>query len=59
MSLQSEVQIREMKVELESLKQKVRLLVAQVDDLSSRLVPVRILGKRKPTAPMSKQNGNG
>lgn len=51
MSLQAEVKLREMEAEMGRLKEKVQLLVAQVDDLSARLNPVQVLGKRKPGRP--------
>lgn len=51
MSLQSEVKLRDMEAELGRLKEKVLLLTSQVDDLSARLNPAQVLGKRKPGRP--------
>ena len=51
MSLQAEVKLREMEAEMGHLKEKVQLLVSQVDDLSARLNPTQVLGKRKPGRP--------
>lgn len=51
MSLQAEVKLRDMELEVGLLKEKIRLLASQVDDLSSRLNPAQILGKRKPGRP--------
>ena len=51
MSLQSEVKLRDMEAELGLLKEKVLLLTSQVDDLSARLNPAQVLGKRKPGRP--------
>ena len=51
MSLQAEVKLREMEADIGRLKEKIQLLVSQVDDLSARLNPVQVLGKRKPGRP--------
>ena len=51
MSLQAEVKLREMEADIGQLKEKVQRLISQVDDLSSRLNPAQVLGKRKPGRP--------
>ncbi|MBU6232557.1 hypothetical protein KGP36_08075 [Patescibacteria group bacterium] len=51
MSLQAEVKLMEMEAEMGHLKEKVQLLVSQVDDLSARLNRAQVLGKRKPGRP--------